>query len=79
MAGGLWSQFDSSEAVTLYELVGQKTNLNKNGNIKDNGEKKISDFFYFFFQIYSREYRTLKPEQIDKEKFEPNNNFFKNI
>lgn len=63
--------------MTLYELVGQKTNLNKNGNIKDNGEKKISDFFYFFFQIYSREYRTLKPEQIDKEKFEPKGDFMK--
>jgi len=54
MAGGLWSQFDSSEAVTLYELVGQKTNQNKNGNIKDNGEEKISDFFYFFSNLFKR-------------------------
>lgn len=64
--------------MILHELVGQKTNQNKNGNTKDNGEEKISDFFYFSpFQVYSREYRTLKPEQIDKEKFEPKVDFMK--
>lgn len=56
----------------------KKKNQNKNGNTKDNGEEKISDFFYFFpFQVYSREYRTLKPEPIDKEKYEPKGDFMK--
>ena len=41
------------------------------------GKRKFQISFIFFFQIYSREYRTLKPEQIDKEKFEPKGDFMK--
>lgn len=40
------------------------------------GKRKFQISF-IFFQIYSREYRTLKPEQIDKEKFEPKGDFMK--
>lgn len=42
------------------------------------GKRKFQIFFYFFpFQVYSREYRTLKPEPIDKEKYEPKGDFMK--
>ena len=40
------------------------------------GKRKFQISF-IFFQIYSREYRTLKPEQTDKEKFEPKGDFMK--
>lgn len=56
MPDGLWSQFDSSEAVILIWISWtKKKNQKQNGNTKDNGEEKISDFFIFFLFKFIQE------------------------